>query len=100
SSQIAMHADAAEFIELCNSAPSRAWTRHTMSGSVELSSYDPLNESAIAVLAPAIHKTYQENSKPADKQRFEDLNDFVRRSNCAAARRMIRILDLLGLQLK
>ncbi|MEO8497106.1 MAG: RyR domain-containing protein [Planctomycetota bacterium] len=105
SSQIAMHTDAKEFLQLCDSAPRRALTPVTLSGAAELSAADPLNESEIAVLAPAVHNKYQALGVKAGwlekgKERsFDNLDDFDKDSNRAAARRMIRILDLLSLRL-
>jgi hypothetical protein len=98
-----MHTAEDEFMGLCESASSRAWSGESMSGDKPLGASDPLSEAEIDLLAPAVHTCYQELGKregwlkaPTD---YQVLSDFLKNSNRSSARRMIRILDLAGLQL-
>lgn len=107
SAHIDMHTNAKAFLELCLTAPKRALTPATEAGSALLTADDPLDESQIEVLAPAVHDTFQrlglKKGWLTTTTTFDELeksDPFLAESNRAAARRMIRILDLIDLQLQ
>lgn len=54
----------------------------------------------IAKLAPAIHAVYSEGLDQQDRVEFNQLSEFLRKSNHAAAERMSEILSLVGLRLE
>jgi hypothetical protein len=93
--QLDMHVSAGAFLDLCARAPSPP---HPPG--------DPLTDRQIAVVAPAIHETYRELGrregwlKPELDADFDDLPDFYKDSNRAAAERMLSILGLVGLRLE
>jgi hypothetical protein len=105
-SQITMHTDAEAFLNLCNIPKSKAWSAAAMSGSEEMSSNDALTENDVKQIAVAINDSYEAlQVRTGQKQigqetKFESLTDFLKESNQAAARRMIRILELLNLRLE
>lgn len=106
-SQMAMHTDAVRFLELCDSVPHRALNPRTMSGEAKMTPTDPLSEDEVLVVAIAINATYEVQGgrlKISEVETkgtglFDQLDDFTKESNRAAARRMIRILDLIDLRL-
>ncbi len=97
--QLDMHTDAGEFLELCAEAPA------------PISPTSVLTQERVALIAPAIHETYRALGikegwqKPELNVDFDHLpgngddREFYRDSNRAAAWRMLKILDMAGLQL-
>lgn len=98
--QLDMHTDAKKFLELCAEAPSP----------VPLSPV--LTQDRVVLIAPVIHETWRALGtkggwqKPEFDVDFEHLpgigedHEFYRESNRAAASRMLKILDMVGLQLR
>jgi hypothetical protein len=92
-SQLNMHTNAAEFIELCTNAPQ------------PFSPKAPLTIKQVEVIAPAIHETFRKLGrkegwlKPKLDKNFDLLDIFYRESNYEAAARMLKCLGLVGLQL-
>lgn len=91
--QLAMHTKAEEFIALCGNPPEQP------------SPQSPLTKDQIDRIAPAIHEAYRQQQKkwgalsPENDVSFDELDVFSRRSNIAAAERMLRLLALAGLTL-
>jgi hypothetical protein len=92
--QLAMHTDVDEFLRLCGEE--RPATPRPPS----------LEPEEVEAIAPAIHDTWREQGRvegwlaAADDKDFDASDDFGKRSNRAAARRMIETLQLVGLHLE
>jgi hypothetical protein len=101
--QIAMHADADKFIELCGKVPPGAEYVGAIKGDEPLSISAPVNETHIPALAKAIDNVYQalreRDGSLKRRETFEELPEFRKDSNRASARRMIHNLGIVGLEL-
>ena len=91
--QLAMHTDAGAFLNLCDSPDCTPWPVESMS------------QEDVAKVAPAIHEAYRQLGRkegwltPENDVGYDELDDFKRSSNRAAASRIPGILALVGLRL-
>ncbi len=92
--QLGMYTDGDAFISFCKNAPK------------PFSPEAPLNRDKIKIIAPAIHETYceledkKDEKKPKTNKDFERLSEFFKKSNRAAATRMLKLMAIVGLTLE
>lgn len=95
-SQIAMHTDVDQFLNLCENAPKPSTNLRAISGAEFPGGQQIFDETELTHLASAVHHVYSQ--KYGDGRNYEQLSAFEKESNKAAARRMIRNLEFVGMQ--